>query len=147
MNRDVTTLSALHIAVLIVVISSSVLGADAPRHCPYKIGSEDVISVTVARHAQFSGDFYIPTDGVVDLPGVGRVTATGKTLGELSDYVTTRLSKRLRDPEVTVTLKSPRMQRVYVLGSVERPGALRYEARLAHHRGDGGRGRACNRDG
>lgn len=89
---------------------------------PYKLGPEDVISVTVARHPEFSGDFYIPADGVVNLPSVGRMTAGGKTLEELTNEVASRLRERLREPEVTISLRTARMQRVYVLGAVNNPG-------------------------
>ena len=89
---------------------------------PYELGPEDVISVNVARHTEFSGDFYIPADGAVNLPSIGSVTASGKTLDELAADVKTRLSDRLLDPEVTISLKTARMQRVYVLGAVSKPG-------------------------
>ncbi len=88
----------------------------------YKIGPEDQFNVTVARHPEFSGTFYVPADGTVNLPVVGQVNVSGKTLSELSEAITAGLSQRLRDPEVTVSLQSPRMQRVYVLGVVEKPG-------------------------
>lgn len=88
----------------------------------YRLGPEDVINVAVARHPEFSGEFYIPVDGVVNLPAAGQVSATGKTLAELSEAVKTQLGDRLREPEVTVTLKTARQQRVYVMGSVDKPG-------------------------
>jgi polysaccharide export outer membrane protein len=50
------------------------------------------------------------------------VSVSGKTLAELSSYVTDSLRARLNKPEVTVTLRAARMQRVYVLGSVKNPG-------------------------
>ena len=89
---------------------------------PYRLGAEDVINVTVARHAEFSGDFYIPADGTVNLPSVGSIVAGGKTLDELAKDVAARLKDRLNEPEVTISLRTARMQRVYVLGSVSKPG-------------------------
>jgi polysaccharide biosynthesis/export protein len=90
---------------------------------PYLLGPEDVITVTVSRHPEFSGDFYVPNDGNLSLPSIGQITAAGKTMEQMSLSIANGLRDRLRDPEVTVTLKTPRMQRVYVLGAVGKPGS------------------------
>lgn len=97
-------------------------GAEQQEQATYRVGPEDQISVTVARHPEFSGSYYVPADGLVNLPAVGQIRADGKTLRELSAQITQLLSQRLREPEVTVSLQTPRMQRVYVLGSVQKPG-------------------------
>jgi polysaccharide export outer membrane protein len=88
----------------------------------YRLGPEDVVTVTVQRHPEFSGDFLVPPDGVVDLPAAGKTPAAGRSLAEFTGDVTTRLGKRLRTPEVTITLQAARMQRVYMLGAVGKPG-------------------------
>lgn len=93
----------------------------------YHLGSEDVVTVTVMRHPEFSGDFLIPTDGILDLPAVGSVKASGMTLSELTGYVTMKLRDRLVKPEVTVTLKVARTQRIYVLGAVSKPGVYDFK--------------------
>lgn len=107
--------------VMLCILGMSIAHAETSAG-PYKLGPEDVITVTVARHADFSGDYYIPADGVINLPSVGQLQAGGKTLDELAVELKTRLGERLRDPEVTVSLRTARMQRVYVLGSVANPG-------------------------
>ena len=107
------------IALLICLLVTPRANADNQA---YRLGPEDVVTIAVARHADFSGDFYIPADGIVNLPSIGSITAGGKTLDELAADVKSRLSDRLRDPEVTVSLKMARMQRVYVLGAVSKPG-------------------------
>jgi polysaccharide export outer membrane protein len=89
---------------------------------PYRLEPEDVITVTVQRHPEFSGEFLIPPDGVIDLPVIGKMQVSGKTLAELTDLVVAGLKKRLRAPEVTVSLKTPRLQRIYVMGGVVNPG-------------------------
>lgn len=90
----------------------------------YRLGPEDVIAVNVQRHPDYSGDFPVAPDGTVDVPGAGKVRVAGKTLTEITAQITATLNKRLRDPEVTVTLHSPRAQQVFVLGAVTRPGAF-----------------------
>ncbi|MHB9106393.1 MAG: SLBB domain-containing protein [Armatimonadota bacterium] len=89
----------------------------------YRLGPDDRISVFVQDHPELSGDFLLPADGVIDLPVAGRLEASGKTLSELTEAVTVRLKTSLRTPRVHVNLKEARLQRVFVLGDVARPGA------------------------
>ncbi|HET6455593.1 MAG TPA: polysaccharide biosynthesis/export family protein [Armatimonadota bacterium] len=112
----------VRIAAIVLLICLLVTPRANADNQAYRLGPEDVITIAVARHADFSGDFYIPADGIVNLPSIGSITAGGKTLDELAADVKSRLSDRLRDPEVTVSLKMARMQRVYVLGAVSKPG-------------------------
>ena len=88
----------------------------------YCLGPADVVDVIVLRHDNYSGEFLVAPDGTIDLPGAGKVKATGHTLIELQGEITAILTTRLRDPEVTVTLHTPRQQRVFVLGAVKAPG-------------------------
>ncbi len=88
----------------------------------YILGPEDVIAVTVLNHPEFSGEHFIPTDGKIYLPIGGTVSIAGHTLVESSKLISASLKSELRDPDVTVTLKSPRPQLVYVMGAVRQPG-------------------------
>jgi polysaccharide export outer membrane protein len=90
----------------------------------YIIGPEDVIDVTVIDQPKFSGEYVVPPSGVVDLPVAGDTKVTGMSLNKLRDYFTIAMKKRLVKPEVTVTLKSARPQRVYVFGDVRTPGII-----------------------
>lgn len=89
----------------------------------YKLGPEDVISIIVLGHEEFSGQFFIPSDGVINVPVAGRIKASGKTVDEIYKIVTEKLCRRLKDPEVTVSLSTPRMSRIYVNGEVKAPGS------------------------
>src|SRR5579862_411612 len=48
----------------------------------YQLGPEDTVTVAVNKHLDFSGDFLIPPDGIVDFPGVGKVHVPGMTLSQ-----------------------------------------------------------------
>ena len=94
----------------------------------YPLGPEDVVAVTVLKHPEFSGEFLIPPDGWVNFPVAGRVMVNGKTTAQLTDVLVKGLKTRLKAPEVTVTLKTQRLQRIYMLGAVKTPGILDYKA-------------------
>jgi polysaccharide export outer membrane protein len=89
----------------------------------YTLDTGDVISVVVLRHEQFSGEYTVPPDGNVVFPGVGNLQVRGQTLQGLADTLRERLSQRLRNPEVFVSLKQARPQLVFVEGQLNRPGA------------------------
>jgi polysaccharide export outer membrane protein len=89
----------------------------------YTLDTGDVISVVVLRHGQFSGEYTVPPDGNVVFPGVGNLQVRGQTLQGLADTLRERLSQRLRNPEVFVSLKQARPQLVFVEGQLNRPDA------------------------
>lgn len=108
------------IIILAILVALPVVSAWADTE--YLLGPEDVVTIQVMRHPEFSGEFLIPDDGKINLLGIGDVNITGKSVRELSDYIYTQLKERLKAPEVSVTLKIQRQQRIYVLGSVQTPG-------------------------
>ncbi|MGQ9900581.1 MAG: SLBB domain-containing protein [Fimbriimonadales bacterium] len=89
----------------------------------YTLDTGDVIAVVVLRHGQFSGEYTVPPDGQVVFPGVGSLQVRGLTLQALSNTLRERLSQRLRDPEVFVSLKQARPQLVFVEGQLNSAGA------------------------
>ena len=102
---------------MLVLAAGSVFGQLQAE--PYKLGPEDVVTVAVRNHLEFSGDFLIPVDGVVDLPLAGPTKTAGMTLAEVRTLLLKKLAKRIVNPEVNVLLKIARVRRVYVEGAVK----------------------------
>lgn len=89
----------------------------------YEIGNADVIQVAVLGQPTFSGDFTVDGEGLIAYPFLGRVKASGLSPAELERKLVTLLSDGyLKRPQVSVTVKQYRSQRVYVLGEVKTPG-------------------------
>ncbi len=88
----------------------------------YRLEPEDVISITVLRHPEFTSEYIIPPNGTLDMPFGGTVKVTGHTVSDLAVELTTMLKKRLLKPEVSVSLKSLRIRRFYVVGDVKLSG-------------------------
>jgi polysaccharide biosynthesis/export protein len=84
---------------------------------PYLLGPEDRISILIARHPEWSQELIVvPLDGKITLPVVGTIDVTGLSSDQVRQRVEAGLSKRLVRPEVSVTLREPRQQRLYVGG-------------------------------
>jgi polysaccharide export outer membrane protein len=89
----------------------------------YVLGPEDVIDVTVYGHEELTREVVVLNDGQFDYPIVGRVTATGKTTGDVASAIAKGLDKELIAPNVSVSVKTPAMRRVYASGLVTKAGS------------------------
>ena len=90
----------------------------------YIIGLEDVLQVNVWKEASLSGSIPVRPDGMISLPLVGDIQASGFTPMQLSSQIATRLKKYVNDPSVTVTLSSVHPKQIFLLGEVGHVGAL-----------------------
>jgi polysaccharide export outer membrane protein len=92
----------------------------------YLIGPKDVIAVTVFGEDDYSRpSLTVGSDGTVDYPHIGSVKVAGLTARQIEQELTRRLSPRyLRSPNINVTVKEFRSQRVWVSGQVRNPGQV-----------------------
>lgn len=96
----------------------------------YRIGVDDLVSVTVWRNQDLSVTVPVRPDGRISVPLVGDVEAAGRTPQEVSDTIEKALSEYVRDPQVAVILTELRsheyLSRVRVTGAVKTPTSLPY---------------------
>lgn len=88
----------------------------------YRIGAEDVLHVSVWENKELSLDAVVRPDGKISLPLVQDVQAEGLTAGELADVIHQKLLQFVKDPQVSVIVLQVNAAKIYVLGSVARPG-------------------------
>jgi len=93
----------------------------------YILGPEDLVTVTVIRHPEFSGDFPIPDTGIIQVPVVGDVNVSGMAISALRDLIVKKLADRINTPEVTVTLKTAKMRRFFVFGAIQHSGVYEFK--------------------
>lgn len=90
---------------------------------PALIGPLDTIEVDVFNVPELSRELQVDAGGRISMPLVGAVDARGKTAAELAGAIQDALSGRyVRNPEVTVNIKSSVSQVVTVDGQVTEPG-------------------------
>lgn len=90
---------------------------------PSLIGPLDTIQVDVFNVPELSREMQVDASGRISMPLVGTVDARGKTAGELAGAVEAALRGRyVRNPDVTVNIKSSVSQVVTIDGQVVEPG-------------------------
>jgi polysaccharide biosynthesis/export protein len=91
----------------------------------YIIGPEDSIQIVVWKNADFPATTVpVRPDGMITLPLLGDVPASGRTPLQLAADLTVQLKKLYTDPTVTVSVLAVNSKRIYFFGSVGRPGPL-----------------------
>jgi polysaccharide biosynthesis/export protein len=90
----------------------------------YRLGPEDVISVTVFNQERYSRNgITIPPNGRINYPLVPEgIIVAGKTTEQVAAELTRRLNEYIIDPQITVMLEKAQSARFSVLGDVAQPG-------------------------
>ena len=99
----------------------------------YRIGANDVLSVSILDSPEFSGKFRVSDVGVIDMAGVSApIQAEGETTSELARAIRKAFidAKQLRDPKVNVFVEEYRGRTVTVLGAVAKPGVYPLQQRI-----------------
>lgn len=95
----------------------------------YKVGTGDVLNVSLYRVPDYSTVVEVGEDGSVSLSLIGKVKVAGLSPSQIGDMVGARLREGgfFRDPVVNVLVQSYRSHTVSVLGNVAKPGELPLE--------------------
>lgn len=88
----------------------------------YIIGPEDVLAVLFWREKEMSSDVVVRPDGMISLPLLNDVHASGLTPDQLRLHLTEAAAKFVTDPTVSIVVKAINSRKVYVTGMVGRPG-------------------------
>ncbi|MBA3766781.1 MAG: polysaccharide export protein [Acidobacteria bacterium] len=99
----------------------------------YRLGPEDVISVTVFGQDRYSRTgIIIPPDGKINYPLIPNgILVAGKTTEQVAAELTKRLDEYIIDPKITVMLEKAQSARYSVLGDVGAPGIRIMTRRLS----------------
>jgi polysaccharide export outer membrane protein len=113
------------------LISALVLAASLGAWLPvaaaqgdYRIGTDDVLVVSVWDQKDLDQVVSVRPDGKISLPLVGEMQAGGLTVAELASRLTTLYSRTVKGAQVTVSVREIRSRPVFFLGGVVRPGLV-----------------------
>jgi polysaccharide export outer membrane protein len=97
----------------------------------YVIGVGDELQVVFPYHTNLTErDLVVRRDGRISLPYVGDQMAAGVTPMDLDSMLTIRFSEILRDPNLSVIVSNPAVQKAYVLGHVKLGGKIEFTDEL-----------------
>lgn len=89
----------------------------------YVVRPGDILEISVLGEPAVSGPATVSPDGKLTLHMAGDIQAAGLTLPQLTKKITEDLKEYVRDPQVTVSIRSSHRLYAYVLGQVAHPGA------------------------
>jgi polysaccharide export outer membrane protein len=95
-----------------------------PNENGYIIGATDTITLTVLKEPTLSSNLLVRPDGMITIPLLGDVKASGLTPLQLAGEITTRLKKFIQDPNVSVILTQINSKKVYLLGEIAKIGPV-----------------------
>ncbi|HEY0405429.1 MAG TPA: polysaccharide biosynthesis/export family protein [Pyrinomonadaceae bacterium] len=98
----------------------------------YRLGPEDVISVTVFDQPRYSrAGLTIPPSGRISMPLIaGGILVNGKTVEEVAETIRKQYDEYIIDPKVDVSLDRAVSYRYSVIGDVAQPGIKLMSRRL-----------------
>ena len=88
----------------------------------YILGPGDTLEIVIYGEGDLSRTVTVKPDGAISLPLLGEVKAAGKTTTQLAADLTRAYGKYLKQPSISVTVRELRVDRIYILGQVSRPG-------------------------
>ncbi|MGH9373117.1 MAG: polysaccharide biosynthesis/export family protein [Vicinamibacterales bacterium] len=100
-------------------------GTDKPTGTDpnYVIGPDDRLRITVWNQEDISGEYTVQRDETFSFPLIGRVNASGLTLGELEVELRRLLADGFyKNPQVTAAVIESRSRSIFVLGELRQPG-------------------------
>lgn len=96
----------------------------------YFIGVEDTLQINVWRNSDLSVSVPVRPDGRISVPLIGDVIAGGKKPEQVAEEIKRKLSKFIREPQVTVILTQLSshefISRIRVTGAVQKPISVPY---------------------
>lgn len=88
----------------------------------YRVGADDELTISVWHEPELSQTVVVRPDGIITLPLLNDVKVAGMTTEELQTVLTEKLKTLVNDPQVTVSVKTVKSQRAFLMGAVGKQG-------------------------
>lgn len=91
------------------------------------LGPGDVFEVRVYGDKDLSGEYRVEQDGTIDYPLIGKLKVSGYNPAEIGRRVARALRQGyLRNPQVSIFVKTYNSKKITVFGQVKKPGIYSY---------------------
>lgn len=90
----------------------------------YKIQKGDVLDIKFFYNPELNDQVTVRPDGRISLQLAREIKAEGLTPAQLTDALTTHYAPQIKNPEITIIVRSFAGQRVFVDGEVNRAGMV-----------------------
>jgi polysaccharide biosynthesis/export protein len=97
----------------------------------YKIGPEDLLSISVWKNEAMSRVLPVRPDGMISLPLLDDIMAAGLTPMELRNVLAQKLAEYVPSPSVTVIVNDVHSFKVSVIGEVLKPARYELKSRTS----------------
>jgi len=111
----------INLLLLCILAGAHTFAADSAP-AGYKLQPGDVLQVVVWKETDLQSEVLIRPDGGISFALAGDMPAAGLTTDQLRVELETRVRKLVPGAVVTVSVKAPNGNRVFVIGKVNRPG-------------------------
>jgi polysaccharide biosynthesis/export protein len=88
----------------------------------YILGAGDIVEVIVFNVPEYSGQHRVSTNGVINLPLIGRVPVKDLTLNQAADVIAASYVNQLQSPIVTINVLQQRPVQIAITGEISQPG-------------------------
>ncbi len=111
------------VLLFVLMVTAGMAGAKAQSSSGYVLGVGDTLSLEVGDMPEVSTKAVrIGADGLLDLPMVGSMQASGLSVPQLRAALSARVSKYVNNPLVTINVVTNVSRFVSVVGEVNSPG-------------------------
>lgn len=122
-SNSTSSLSTSQLPPQVINNQPALTSAIAAQNEEYTLGAGDRIRFDIVNVPEYSGEYQILVNGTLNLPLIGGVSVAGMTLRQAGSVIASLYSRTIRNPQLTVSLLTPRPVQIAIAGEVNRPGS------------------------
>src|SRR6185436_9451671 len=114
----------------LLLVTAPVMAQSTASASGYRIGPKDLLEIRVLELQELNGERRVSEKGMINLPFLGDVQASGLTDAELAARLKADLEKQLlQRASVSVQVREFRARPISLIGTVQKPGDLEFAGR------------------
>jgi len=90
----------------------------------YLVQPGDILHISVWREEDMQLEVLVKPDGAFTIPLAGEIVAADKSVYEIGLEISVKLNQYMPDQAVSVAVKQPLGNKIYVIGKVNKPGPV-----------------------